>query len=131
MRPDVRRHEALRDHVLGLARAVARDGLGHRVQRAGFGLRELDLGAGLALGTLARGLQHGHAEVVTKLLAASADVNKASNDGGTPLYLLKGYLPLAHAELVRHEASFRAAVARVFDEKLYARLSEDAFVAAL
>ena len=35
----------------------------------------------------ARRLSEGHTEVVTKLIAANADVNQADNDGTTPLYI--------------------------------------------
>ena len=31
--------------------------------------------------------QHGHIEIVTKLLAANADVKQAINTGSTPLYI--------------------------------------------
>ena len=41
--------------------------------------------------------QNGHTEVVTKLLAANANVNQANNDGATPLYIA---CQQGHAEIV-------------------------------
>ena len=46
-------------------------------------------------------LQNGHLEVVKALLAAQADVNKASNDGETPLHWAsnEGHLEVVKALL--------------------------------